>query len=115
METYESYPNPATLENKRHLIQYNLEFIINTIKAKQKGEYKKRFIDVDLPAIDYAEIAKGFGCYSEKITNPEDIKPALQRAIDSGKPSILDVKIAFETPIAMKVIGNLKKNRGLYG
>jgi acetolactate synthase-1/2/3 large subunit len=105
------------------VVQMNLPIIIviannsawGMIKSKQKGEYKKRFIDVDLPDIDYAEIAKGFGCYAEKITNPEDIKPALQRAVDSGKPSILDVKIAFETPIAMKVIGNFKKNRGLYG
>jgi len=105
------------------VVQMNLPIIIviannsawGMIKSKQKGEYKKRFIDVDLPAIDYAEIAKGFGCYAEKIINPGDIKPALQRAVDSGKPSILDVKIAFETPIAMKVIGNLKKNRGLYG
>ncbi len=85
------------------------------IKSKQKGEFKKRYCDVDLPPTNYAEIAKGFGCYGEKIEKPEDIKPAIQRAIESKKPAVLDVDIAFETPIAMKVIGNLKKNRGLYG
>jgi acetolactate synthase-1/2/3 large subunit len=85
------------------------------IKSKQKGEFKKRYCDVDLPPTNYAEIAKGFGCYGEKIENPEDIKPAIQRAIDSKKPAVIDVDIAFETPIAMKVIANLKKNRGLYG
>jgi acetolactate synthase-1/2/3 large subunit len=85
------------------------------IKSKQKGEFKKRYCDVDLPPTNYAEIAKGFGCYGEKIEKPEDIKPAIQRAIESKKPAVIDVDIAFETPIAMKVIGNLKKNRGLYG
>lgn len=85
------------------------------IKSKQKGEFQKRYCDVDLPPTNYAEIAKGFGCYGEKIENPEDIKPAIQRAIDSKKPAVIDVDIAFETPIAMKVIGNIKKNRGLYG
>jgi acetolactate synthase-1/2/3 large subunit len=85
------------------------------IKSKQKGELKKRYCDVDLPPTNYAEIAKGFGCYGEKIEKPEDIKPAIQRAIDSKKPAVIDVDMAFETPIAMKVIGTLKKNRGLYG
>ncbi|GAH09112.1 unnamed protein product, partial [marine sediment metagenome] len=50
-----------------------------------------------------------------KNRNPEDIKPAIQRAIESKKPAVIDVDIAFETPIAMKVIGTLKRNRGLYG
>jgi acetolactate synthase-1/2/3 large subunit len=85
------------------------------IKSKQKGELKKRFCDVDFPATDYARIAEGFGCYSEKIEKPEDIKPALQRAIDSGKPAVIDVQIAFETPLAMQVIGHWKKSKGLYG
>lgn len=85
------------------------------IKSKQKGEFNKRYCDVDLPPTDYAKIAKGFGCYSEKVEKPEDIKSAIQRAIDSKLPAVIDVAIAFETPIAMKVIGTLKKNRGLYG
>jgi len=94
---------------------FNVQELDTAIKSKQKGEFKKRYCDVDLPPTNYAEIAKGFGCYGEKIERPEDIKPAIQRAIESKKPAVLDVDIAFETPIAMKVIGNLKKNRGLYG
>ena len=85
------------------------------IKSKQKGELKKRYCDVDFPPTNYAEIAKGFGCYSEKIEKPEEIKPALQRAVDSGKPSVLDIDIAFETPLAMQIIGHYKKSKGLYG
>jgi len=85
------------------------------IKSKQKGELKKRFCDVDFPPTNYAEIAKGFGCYGEKIEKPEEIKLALQRAIDSGKPSVLDIDIAFETPLAMQIIGHYKKSKGLYG
>jgi hypothetical protein len=39
----------------------------------------------------------------------------LQRAIDSKKPAVIDVDIAFETPPAMKLLGLYKKNKGLYG
>ncbi len=85
------------------------------IKSKQKGEFKRRYCDVDFPPTNYAEIAKGFGCYAEKIKKPENVKPALQRALNSNKPAVLDVDIAFETPIAMKVIGLYKRSKGLYG
>jgi len=85
------------------------------IKSGQKNNLKKRYCDVDFPETNYAEIAKGFGCYGEKVKKPEDLKPALQRAAESGKPAVIDVEVAFETPPAMKVIGLYKKSKGLFG
>jgi len=85
------------------------------IKSGQKGKFKKRYCDVDFPPIDHVAIAKGFGCHAERVTDPNEIKAALQRAVDSKKPSVIDVEIAFETPIATRVIGAYKKNKGLYG
>jgi acetolactate synthase I/II/III large subunit len=47
------------------------------------------------PNIDYASIAKGYGLYAEgPITDPNDLGPALKRAIarvKSGEPALLDV------------------------
>ena len=37
------------------------------------------------------EIAKGFGCYGERVRDPNEIKSALQRAKDSKLPAIIDV------------------------
>ncbi len=85
------------------------------IKSNQKLNFGKRYCDVDFPSIDYSEIAQGFGCYAEKLDKPEDIKPALKRAIDSKQPAVLDVDIAFETPAAMKLLGLFKKSKGLFG
>jgi len=85
------------------------------LKTYQKNAMKRRYCDVDLPTIDYSQIAKAFGCYGEKIEKPEDIKPALQRAIDSGKPSVLDISIAFESPPAGKFLGTYKASKGLFG
>ena len=85
------------------------------LKTYQKNSLKRRYCDVDLPAIDYSKIAKGFGCYGEKVENPEDIKPALKRAIDSGKPSVLDISISFESPPAGKFLGTYKASKGLFG
>lgn len=85
------------------------------IKTNQKNNLNKRYCDVDLPPINYAKIAKSFGCYGEKIEKPEDIKPALKRAMESKKPAVIDVSIAYESPPAGKFLGLYKKNKGLFG
>ncbi|MHA1378794.1 MAG: thiamine pyrophosphate-binding protein [Candidatus Helarchaeota archaeon] len=78
------------------------------IKDNQKIAFGKRFIDTDLdPKTNYAEIAKGFGCYGEKITNPNEIKPAIKRALDSNKPAVLDIVIAYKIPEIRKLLMNL--------
>jgi acetolactate synthase-1/2/3 large subunit len=112
-----------TVQELETAVRLNLPIIVvlanncawGMIKSNQRNNLQKRYCDVDFPLINYAEIAKGFGCYAEKILKPEDIKPALQRAIDSKKPAVLDVDIAFETPPAMKLIGLHKKSKGLFG
>lgn len=93
-------------------VRYKLPFIViiannsawGMIKSGQSIACGGRFIDVDFPDIDYAAIAKSFGCYSETVTKPDEIKPALQRAVDSGKPSVIDVKIKWETPKGTKLL-----------
>jgi len=85
------------------------------LKTYQKNNFKKRYCDVDFPSINYAKIAEGFGCYGEKIQNPEDIKFAMKRAIDSKKPAVIDVTVAFESPSAGKFLGIYKKSKGLFG
>jgi acetolactate synthase-1/2/3 large subunit len=75
------------------------------IKSGQKLFKGKRFIDVDLPAFDFAKCAEAFGCYGEIVTDPNEIKPAFERAKNSGKPAILDVKIGFQTPDTTKLMG----------
>ena len=40
---------------------------------------------------DYARIMEGMGGYGERVTEPDQIRPALERAFNSGKPALLDV------------------------
>jgi acetolactate synthase-1/2/3 large subunit len=85
------------------------------LKTNQKNAMNRRYCDVDLPKINYAEIAKSFGCYAEKIDKPEDIAKAIKRAMNSKKPSVIDVDVAFESPTAGKFLQTYKKNKGLFG
>jgi thiamine pyrophosphate-dependent acetolactate synthase large subunit-like protein len=51
-------------------------------------------IDQDFGGVDYAAVARDFSCFGETVERVEDIRPALQRAIASGLPAVLDVKVS---------------------
>lgn len=53
---------------------------------------EKRVIST-LPDTAYEEVAKAYGCNGERVTRLADIGPALQRALDSGKPACINVMI----------------------
>ncbi|TFG15908.1 MAG: thiamine pyrophosphate-binding protein [Promethearchaeota archaeon] len=85
------------------------------IKGNQDINYDKRFCDTDLPPTDFAEIAKSYGCYAERVINPGDLRGAFQRAMDSEKPSVIDVEVAHEITASRKLFDLYKKSKGLYG
>jgi len=63
------------------------------IKGGQKLVYDERYIGVDLSDARYDKLAEALGCYGERVTEPGQIRPALQRALDSGLPAVLDVVV----------------------
>ena len=42
---------------------------------------------------DLAAIATSMGVHGERIASPEEIRPAVERAVASGKPALLDIVI----------------------
>lgn len=53
-------------------------------------------IHIDNPAVDFATVARGFGLYGEgPIENPEEVRPALERAVkhikEHGSPALVDI------------------------
>ena len=45
----------------------------------------------DLGFTRYDKLCEVFGCHGEYVENPEDIRPALERAAASGKPAVVNV------------------------
>ncbi|MFX0027087.1 MAG: thiamine pyrophosphate-binding protein [Candidatus Hermodarchaeota archaeon] len=77
------------------------------IKSCQGKYMKKRFIDVDLPDFDFAKCAEGFNCYGETVTDPNEIKPALERARNSNKPAVINIKIAQAMSDGTKLMASM--------
>ena len=47
---------------------------------------------------DYAAIARAFGAHGERVTDPDEIAPAIRRAADTGKPALVDLVVSREIP-----------------
>lgn len=58
-----------------------------------------------LVGTDYASIARGFGCHGESVTEAEQIKPALDRALNSGLPAVVDIRTWFDPHPNMRFFG----------
>jgi acetolactate synthase-1/2/3 large subunit len=61
------------------------------IKAGQAKAFQERFCGVDFTDARYDLMAQAVGCHGERVTEPNQIRPALERAVASGKPAVLDV------------------------
>ncbi len=47
----------------------------------------------DLLMTRYDKVAEAFGCHGEYVERPEEIRPAIERAFASGKPSVVNVVV----------------------
>lgn len=62
-----------------------------------------------LEGTDYAAIARGFGCHGETVTQPEQVAPAMQRALDSGLPAVIDCRTNFLPHPAGPMFGSMNR------
>ncbi len=51
--------------------------------------------------LDFVKFAEAYGAYGQRVETPEDIKPALQRAVESGRPSIVEIIVERDTDASM--------------
>jgi thiamine pyrophosphate-dependent acetolactate synthase large subunit-like protein len=51
-------------------------------------------MDIKDPAIDYVGLARAMGVPGRRVTDPNDVAPALREAKDAGGPSLIEVVVA---------------------
>ncbi len=51
-------------------------------------------MDIRDPEIDFLAVAKSFGLAARRVTDPQDIAPALRAGFASGKPNLIDIRVA---------------------
>ncbi|MEA2024987.1 MAG: thiamine pyrophosphate-binding protein [Actinomycetota bacterium] len=66
----------------------------NNIKAIHRMLYPDRMVGADLGIRRYDLMVEGLGGYGEFVENASELRPALERAQDSGLPALVNVHIA---------------------
>jgi benzoylformate decarboxylase len=51
-------------------------------------------MDIRDPDIDFVSIAKSFGLAARRVTDPQDIAAAMREGFASGKPNLIDMRVA---------------------
>jgi acetolactate synthase I/II/III large subunit len=69
------------------------------IRQEQEMKYGKRLIGVDFGDVDYVAIARGFGIESASVTDPGDVRDAVEIALKSGGAYLVDIRIDPELSV----------------
>jgi acetolactate synthase I/II/III large subunit len=82
-------------------VQYGANVIIlvanngmyGTIRMHQEREYPGRVMATSLVNPDFAALARSYGAFGETVTDTEQFRGAFARAVESGRPALLDLKL----------------------
>ena len=66
----------------------------NNIKTFHRAFYPDRLVATDLGVRPYDRMVEGLGGHGEFVDQPDQIRPALERAAQSGRPALVNVHIA---------------------
>ncbi|SDO23059.1 thiamine pyrophosphate-binding protein [Vreelandella arcis] len=62
-----------------------------TIRMHQEREHPNRVSGTDLMNPDFGQLAAGLGAHFERVSDTGSFKPALERAMASGRPAVIEL------------------------
>lgn len=86
----------------------NLEYV----KANQRNLYESRFISVDFSDVNFANVARAFGCEGIRVEEGEQLNSALQKAFQNDITTVIDistVESAEPDRISIQTLGKSTK------
>jgi acetolactate synthase-1/2/3 large subunit len=100
-------------------VQYRLPIIVivvnngtyGTIRMHQEREYPGRVSGTDLSNPDFAALARAYGGHGETVEKTDDFAPAFERALQSGRPSIIEVKLDPEAITPSRTLTQIREKR----
>ena len=98
-------------------VQYGLPVIVlvvdngmyGTIRMHQERLFPGRVSGTDLANPDFAAFAESFGCFGETVERTEDVEPAFERAVASGLPAVVTLRVDPEAISPRWTISELRE------
>ncbi len=101
-------------------VQHDLPIVIlvvdngmyGTIRMHQERLYPGRVSGTDLVNPDFTAFATSFGCHGETVERTADVEAAFERALASGRPSVVTLKVDPEAISPRWTISELQEAGG---
>jgi acetolactate synthase-1/2/3 large subunit len=82
-------------------VQYELPIVVllvnngmyATIRMHQERQFPGRVVGTDLENPDFPALARAYGAHGERVERTENFEAAFDRALASGKPSVLELPV----------------------
>ncbi len=85
--------------------------LYGTIRMHQEREYPSRVIGTTLVNPDFAAYARSFGAEGFTVEATQDFAPAFARALEAGKPAVIELKIDPEAISVRKTLSEIRDRR----
>jgi acetolactate synthase-1/2/3 large subunit len=97
-------------------VQYGLPIVIlvvnngmyGTIRMHQERQYPGRVHGTSLSNPDFVAYARAFGAHGELVETTEQFAPALDRALASGRPALLELRLPEEAITPMTTLSSIR-------
>ncbi len=97
-------------------VQYGLPIICivvdngvyGTIRMHQERRFPGRVSATDLRNPDFAAMARAYGGHGETVERTDEFAPAFERALASGRPAIIHVKVEAEASTPTATISGMR-------
>jgi acetolactate synthase-1/2/3 large subunit len=100
-------------------VQYNLPFttiiadngMYGTIRMHQERAYPWRVSGTALTNPDFARLIEAYGGHGEVVSETDAFTPAFQRAVESGKPALIELRMNPEQITTRATIADLRAGK----
>ena len=100
-------------------VQYGANVIIvlfnnnmyGTIRIHEENRLEGRVNGTSLVNPDFCMLANAYGAHAERVRKTEDFAPAFERAVDSGKPALIELALDPEAIHTRYSLNDLRKRR----
>ncbi len=84
-----------------------------TIRMYQERSYPGRVSGTALTNPDFARLIEAYGGHGETVTTAEEFAPAFRRAVDSGRPAVIELVMDPEQITSRTTIAQLRAGTGV--
>ncbi|MHA6684015.1 thiamine pyrophosphate-binding protein [Mesorhizobium sp. A556] len=100
-------------------VQYGLPIIVivvnngifGTIRMHQERDYPGRVSGTSLNNPDFAALARAYGGHGETVETTDAFAPAFERALASGKPALIEIKLDPEAITPTRTLSDIRDKR----